>query len=543
MIFLRNLGESEARPVPGTDDPNAGAVQPVFSPDGLSLAYVDVRSNRGPFTVKRVPVGGGAPVSLHEDSDPIGFPKGLTWPTADTILFANPQGIVRVPANGGPTEVLVPRGEDERLDSPQLLPGGEAVLFTRVSGGQNNVGGFEAAQIVVQSIGGNDRTVVLDGGSAAKYLPTGHLVYAQSTALFAIPFDPAARAVRGGPVRLVEGLRRSINGNSDTANFAVADAGSLALIPGNPDPDTQTTLVWVDREGHEEPFPVRPDDYTLARISPDGVKIALVMGAALRRPTRPAIWIFDRRTENLSLLTADPAGDDMPVWSSDSRRIYFRSFRGDMTGVYSIELDTGEATLVATTSPDHEFASPWTISPDDRTLGLQSGDDRGLNIVALSLADGVIARLLDSEGLELEPSIAPNGAWLAYTGSTADGAAEISIRPFPDVSRTRIPVGPGGSPVFSRDGSELFFFDFEGLATAPITYEPTLAVEPQRRLFASRAYMWDFFGRTWDVDPSGERFLMIRRPADAPAVGQPQPERIDVVLNWVEELKSRVPVE
>jgi serine/threonine-protein kinase len=548
MIFLRNLGESEARPVPGTGDPNAGAAQPAFSPDGLSLAYVDVRGDLGPFIVKRVPVGGGAPVAVHEATfGSTGFPKGLTWPTAETILFANAQGIVRVPANGGATEVLVPRGEDERLDSPQLLPGGEAVLFTRVPGAQNTMGGFEAAQVVVQSIGRDDRTVVLDGGSAAKYLPTGHLVYAEGTALFAIPFDPAARTVRGGPVRLVEGLRRSIDGGSDTANFAVADTGTLALIPVSPDADKpargETTLAWVDREGREiEPFPVRPAEYTWARISPDGTKVALVIGAIVARQAQAAIWIFDRRTENLSLLTAEPGGDDAPVWSSDGSRIFFRSFRDDRVGVYAIEVATGETTLLAASSPDFPIPRPETISPDDRTLALlYGGDGGGFNIAALSLPDLVLMPLLNSEALEGPPSIAPNGAAIAYYELLGGGTGEIYIRPFPAVSRTRILVGPGLLPVFSRDGAELFFVASRGLWSAPVTYEPTLRVGTPRRLFEG-AFMWDFFGRAWDVDPSGERFLVIRAPGSA-AASLPTNERIDVVLNWFEELESRVPVE
>jgi serine/threonine-protein kinase len=548
VIFLRNLGESEARLVPGTGDPNAGAVQPAFSPDGLSLAYVDVRGELGPFTVMRVPVGGGAPVAVHEaTAGSGGFPKGLAWPTGDTILFANAQGIVRVPANGGAAEVLVPRGEDERLDSPQLLPGGEAVLFTRVPGGQNTVGGFEAAHVVVQSIGRDDRTVVLDGSSAAKYLPTGHLVYAEGTALFAVPFDPAARTVRGGPVRLVEGLRRSINGASDTANFAVADTGTLALIPRSPDTDIparETTLAWVDREGRDQPFPVPPAEYTWARISPDGTQVALVVGGVSERLARPAIWIFDRRTENLSQLTADPAGDDGPVWSSDGRRIFFRSFRGDTTGIYSIEVNTGETTRLEGLS-DFPFARPETISPDDRVLLQYGGSARGdISIATLPVTGGELAPLLDTAAYQVMPAISPDGAWLAYQERRADGIHEINIRPFPDVLRTRTPVGPGLSPVFSRDGSELFFFDNQGggLAAAPITYEPTLRVGTPRLLFGPAPYMWEYYGRTWDVDPSGERFLVIRAPGSA-AASLPTNERIDVVLNWFEELESRVPVE
>jgi serine/threonine-protein kinase len=383
-------------------------------------------------------------------------------------------------------------------------------------------------------------------------LPPGHIVYAQGTALFALAFDPASRTVRGGPVPMLAGLRRSVNAISDAANFAVSDTGTLVMIPGDPDAAAQTaliatTLTWVDRDGREEPVPIRPGDYTAARISPDGTKVALVVGASLNRPPpSPAIWIFDLRTENLSLLTADPAGDDGPVWSSDSRRIYFRSFRGDTVGVYSINVDTGETTLVAVASPDHPFPLPWTISPDDQTLGLVSALSlEDLNIATLSVADGEFTTLLAETTSESELAISPNGAWLAYSeGATpADPNTEINVRPFPGVSRTRIPVARGQGPGFSRDGSELFFVDGDSLMVAPITYEPTLRVGAPRQLFASTTYMWTVVGRAWDVDPSGKRFLVIRVPGTAAVDEEPSSDQIDVVLNWVEELKRRVPVE
>ena len=159
------------------------------------------------------------------------------------------------------------------------------------------------------------------------------------------------------------------------------------------------------------------------------------------------------------------------------------------------------------------------------------------------MADGEFARLLFGAESEVEPSISSHGGWFAYTNNTASQAnPEINIRPFPDAARTRIPVGPGQQPVFSRDGSELFYFDGKGLVAAPIAYEPTLSVGPPRRLFESDAYLWAALGRAWDVDPSGERFLMIRAPAQA-AGAEPASLRVDVVVNWVEELKSRVPTE
>jgi serine/threonine-protein kinase len=560
QLYVRNLGETDARPVPGTAE-RLTVTDPAFSPDGQWLAYVQVVTPSGPYAVKRVPVSGGAPVAVYNAATPAEYPRGLSWPEPDTLLFANQQGVVRLPANGGAAEVLVPQGADESLHSPQLLPGGESVLLTRTQRLAGTVGAYDQGQIVVAAIGGEDRRIVWQGGSAARYVPSGHLLFVQGNALFAIAFDADARAVRGGPVPIVQRLRRPPNSTlTDAANYAVSDAGTLALIPRTDNaaddatPRIETTLTWVDRTGREEPLPVRPDDYTLARISPDGTRIALVIGGALGRVNSPpAIWIYDLRTENLSLLATEPAVNDGPVWSADGRRIFFRAVvlgDGEVVGgnVHSIELETGEIALLAESATGFPITMPWALVPGSDTLAvINAMSVQDVNLATLSLASREFARLLEGAGNQSEPSFSPDGAWVAYSDTPVDGTPEINIRPFPAVSRTRIPVGRGQHPVFSRDGTELFFIDGEGIAVAEVSYEPTLRVGAPRRLLTSASYYWGQYGRAWDLDPSGQRFLMIRTPAAAAAVpttGDVEPAerpRIDVVVNWLTELAARVP--
>jgi eukaryotic-like serine/threonine-protein kinase len=544
QIYVRNLNELDARPVPGTEDRGSlGPGSPVFSPDGQWLAYLRfVTPMRA--ELKRVPVIGGTPVTLL-DSDP---PVGLSWPEPDMLLFTTAQGVVRLPAGGGMPQVLIARGKEEAFDGPQVLPDGRQVLFTRTNR-PPGAGAYRGdTQIVVQSIGSNDRRVIQTGGAAARYVPTGHLVYAQGGTVFAAPFDAATATMRGGPVPIVEGVRRTTSAFSGAANYALSNTGTLAFIPGTAEAAAnRTTLVWIDRNGREEALPIRPGDYTMARVSPDGATIALIVGYGLQRAARPpALWLFDLRRGNLSLLTGDPAGDDGLVWSSDSRRIFFRSFRGERPGVYAIDIASGTTQLLAS-SPDFPFPLPWAIAPGNNTLAVINATSlTDTNIATLSLTGGGgFTHLLHDPAIsENEPSISPNGAWMAYQqGSTpAPGAAaEINIRPFPGVMRTRIPLGPGRGPVFSRDGSELFFFDGEGISTAPISYTPGFGIGQPRQLFKIPS-IYEGAGRAWDVDPSGKRFLVIRPFQSGGDRSQAPRPRIDIVLNWAEELKARVPV-
>ena len=99
----------------------------------------------------------------------------------------------------------------------------------------------------------------------ARYLPTGHIVYLEGSILFAIPFDLNKFEVTGGKVPLVEGVR----------NVAISNSGTLIFVPGRAGATTQgRTLVWVDRNGKEEPIAAEANSYMYPRISPDGTRLA-----------------------------------------------------------------------------------------------------------------------------------------------------------------------------------------------------------------------------------------------------------------------------
>lgn len=61
----------------------------------------------------------------------------------------------------------------------------------------------------MQSLDSGERKTLIEGGSDARYVPTGHIVYALSGTLLAVPFDVRRLQVTGGPTPVVEGVRRS----------------------------------------------------------------------------------------------------------------------------------------------------------------------------------------------------------------------------------------------------------------------------------------------------------------------------------------------
>ena len=190
-LYLRTMGELDARLIPGIE---GLFLNPFFSPDGESVGYVVADGE-----LRRVAITGGAPVVIADVNTGGNF-FGASWGADNTILFGQPEGILRVSANGGTPELVIPATEGESMGSPRLLPDGESVLFsvTTATGATR----WDQAQIVAQSLRTGERTLLVEGGSDARYIPTGHLVYALGSVLFAVPFDVDRLEVSGGPVPL-----------------------------------------------------------------------------------------------------------------------------------------------------------------------------------------------------------------------------------------------------------------------------------------------------------------------------------------------------
>src|SRR5262249_31361842 len=223
-LYVRSMSDLEPQPIRGTD---VNPRRPMFSPDGLGLAYFSIEER----ALKRIAVTGSAPVTVTP-VDGRTPPFGGTW-SGDHIFFGQfggpSHGIVRVPAAGGKLEVIAKTNSDEYADSPQLLPDGEHLLFTVARGAA--VGRWEKSQIVVQALKTGERRVIVDRGSDGRYLKTGHLLYALGGVVFAVRFDARTLQVIGGPVPVLEGVRRALGGTTAAAQYSVSDNGSLAYIP------------------------------------------------------------------------------------------------------------------------------------------------------------------------------------------------------------------------------------------------------------------------------------------------------------------------
>ena len=314
-LFLRSLSELDARPVEGSDSPGItldAVSSPVFSPDGRSIAYWDQGA------IKRIPIGGGTAVPLCQSTRL----WGMSWSGDEIVYGEGPLGIMRVSANGGMPERIASVESTELAVSPQMLPGNRAVLFTTLAAGADGaVEQWDTARIVVHAMGSGERKVVVERGSHARYLSSGHLVYVLDGVLFAAPFDERRLQVIGRAVAVVNGIRRGAFGNT-SAKYSVSASGSLVFVPGPASMSAALReVVRMNRKGGVEQLPLPPNVYSSLRVSPDGTQLAF----GTDNGKEANVSVYDLSRTNVPRRLTFGGGNRFPIWSGDGQQVVFQS--------------------------------------------------------------------------------------------------------------------------------------------------------------------------------------------------------------------------
>ena len=361
--------------------------------------------------------------------------------------------------------------------------------------------------------------MLVDGGSDARYVPTGHLVYRVGATLQAVPFDLDTLEVAGGASTVVEEVAPVTR--TGGAHFAISASGSLVYLSGG---IMNNRLVWVSRQGVSEPLSAPPAAYGGARISPDEARLAILLEAD--------IWVYDIARGAMSRLTFT-ADNEYPVWTPDGERIVFGSGRKGADQLYWQAADgSGEADQLTTGEFDRH---PDAISPDGSVLVFDEHDpDNNTDLWVLEMeGDRELRPFLRTEFHERIAKVSPDGRWLAYT-SDESGQNEVYVRPFPDGgAKILVSTGGGGNSVWSRDGRELFYRDRDQLMAVRVDSGDELTVGAPTLLFES-SFAGPFLFNYLDVMANGERFLVVE--SNMRGRGE-----VHVVLNWFEELERLVP--
>ena len=527
QIFLRNLDGWQARPIPGTE--NTG--QPIFSPDGQWLAFLAIEPDR----LRKVPVSGGEPETICECDARF----GVTWGPDNTIVFADFGGALQqVSALGGSPELLIepPRDTDAtnfyRL--PHFLPASDTLLYSSFP----SVFPFSATIFAYSMVTG-ESTKVMDDGMDARYVESGHLVFARRGQLVAARFDPVRLEVLGPEVPILEEVSQSqfINAsflNTGAAQFSVSATGLLAFAEGSVMPEAKTTPVVVDQAGSSTELDLEEKDYSKARVSMDG---RFVLLGTSYQPW--AIWLFDTERGGLSRETFEKSA--YPLWGPGEGEFTYATREGEDQGLYIKKLGSGQGLgeqLIA-----GQGWEPTSWSPDGKYLAaLKAEQDTEYDIWILG-KDGSAELFLKSVFYETDPEFSPDGQWLLYS-SDESGRLEVYVRPFPGPgSAVQVSVAGGSAPCWSRDGRQIFYREGAKFFSVEIHEQNgTLTAARPKELFEGRYYR-TLPVRSYDITPGGS-FLLIPLPsreAQDSLIEVLMPDRIQLVQNWFTELQEKAP--
>ena len=517
QLYLRAIEGAETMALQGTD----GATNPFFSPDGQWLAFF------AQGKLKKVPTSGGTPVVLCDASSS----RGGNWGDDGTIVFT-PQargfGVFQVSAGGGTpkpiTALDATKGETSHRQ-PELLPGGETVLFTAYGSTYQDV------SIIAQSLKRGERRVLVEGASLPHYAPTGHLLYVQPKlpgVVMAVAFDPVSLKVQGTPVPVLEDVLTS---RGDSAQWTLSRSGMLIYAAGGLQ-QAEGNLVWVDRKGAVTPAgtPLR-QPYAFPRLSPNERRLVVTLEGI-----QSSVWIYDFAAKPLNRLTFD-GNNDWPLWTPDGKRVTYASNRSEPWQIFWRLADgSGKEERLLAKPGDQQ---PYSWSPDGKLLALYAGaSSTGQDVWVLSLdGDRRSQPFLQTAASEIDASFSPDGHWMSYA-SDESGRYEVYVQPFPSSGgKWQISTEGGREPRWSRNGRELFYRSGDKMMAVDVVTQSAFQVATPRVLFQGPYEPTNSVSPNYDVSADGQRFLMVQPSEQQPAVTE-----FNVVLNWFEELKRSVPV-
>jgi Tol biopolymer transport system component/tRNA A-37 threonylcarbamoyl transferase component Bud32 len=524
QLHERAMGGLAFTPVAGTN----GAWQPTFAPDGRKVAFFADRM------LKTVALGGGPVETLAEIG---GNPRGASWGEDGTIVVspAQSKGLVRVNARGGTpqplTQIDEARGEVSHR-WPQTLPGGRFVLFTVALEEEN----YDDARLEVASLETGERRVLVTGGAHGRYVSTGHIVFARGGRLLAVPFDLEALAVRGSPTVVAEGVR--YDPRNGGTHMAVSASGTLVYGPGTPT-STEHGLAWMGASGEIREITDTPRAFRELRLSPDGRRIALVIG----RGSDSDLWLMDLQSGTLSQLTFG-LRPRRPLWTPDGRKVTIAVPSGSGWTLALVSRDGG-APITLFERKSRVYPNAWTS--DGRTLLFQERrPGMGWDLLAADVDEGgqvtTTRALVESPFNEANADLSPDGRFLAYESDELDNVFEVYVRPLHGGVKVRTTTTGARWPRFGAAGQLFYWYSFEGqLRQLDYRAERDRVVAgPGRPVFGGSAsagldrIMVRASYESYDLDVPRQRILVLARAA-APA---PLLTRPTVVLNWADELQA-----
>ncbi|MBI3189324.1 MAG: serine/threonine-protein kinase [Ignavibacteriales bacterium] len=507
QLYLRRMDQLDATPITGTE----GASYPCFSPDGQWIAF------QVGDKLKKISVFGGAPEDICVTSGTI---RGDWWGPGNEIFYGHlNKGIMRVSAQGGNPELvsfLDSAGGEISHRFPQVLPDGKTIIYTIKL---NSIATFDEALIAAERIGTKEKKILVRGGSNARYLPTGHLIYLRGGSFFAVAFDAEKLEVQGPPIQMFDG--GWLNPFSGDGTFAFTNSGVFVYVPLVSSSFDVNTIAWMDRQGKLTTVLEKARPFFNGTISPDNQKLVLTINAA-----NDDIWVYHLVRGTLTRLTFGGGNHGFPIWSPDGKFVVYMAEKGSSSNLFRKPWDGSGADERLTESDQQQV--PTSFTNDGKHLAFsQSGD---IWILPLENERKPWA-FVNSPADEPYGVFSPDGNLMAYQ-SNESGKYEVFVVSFPKrEGKWQVSSGGGIGPLWSRNGEELFYVNGTSLMSVDVSLKPTFDFSTPKKLCEIPSSTLG----PWDVSSDGKRFMMVVAPAQ-----QTTTTKVNIVLEWFDELKENL---
>ena len=345
-------------------------------------------------------------------------------------------------------------------------------------------------------------------------------------------FEAAEWRLGNRPFVVHEGVLGGILGQ---AAYALSNDGALVRLSREAGQALlSSTLLWVDRAGSTRPvFNDGSSGWVQPAFSPSGQRLALVR----EFPSGGAnLWALDLASGRVTPIDHDPDQLSVwPVWSPDGNWIAAVASRhGGQWNVYRWRADgSGEYQRLTFNEEVRQAPTSWSIQD---VIAFEQGSIGQRDIWLLSFGD-------DGDPLEPQPLLvdgrfherggkfSPDGKWIAFT-SDRSNQDEIWVKAVRgEDAPEQVSIGGGREPVWSRDGTELFYRSGDRMMAVAVAHGPTLEFGTPELLFTgSYTYGFSDWSFNYDVSLDADRFVMVQEP---PA----SQRRLQVFLNWSGELE------
>jgi serine/threonine-protein kinase len=510
MLYMLRTDQLEARPIPGTTD----AYQPFFSPDGLWLGFEVGGKER------KVRLDGSAPVTITGANGA----NGADWTTSNEIVLGAQgafHGLSHVSAAGGEAVALThpdtASGERDHL-WPIAAPDGRTIVFAVWSGT------LAASRLAVTSLDDGEVVPLAILGIRPLAVLDGMLIYLQADgAVMAVSFDARRKRVDGGPIPVHDPIPvvAAANGNS---GLFVSPGGAAVTSRG----DARGQLVWISAGGRAEPVMPQSRGFGFVRLSPDQRRIAVVVS----ENQKSDVWIYDLALTTFSRVTSAETVTSAE-WSVDGSHLLFTATGGEARSAVWRQFASGGA--AAEKLFEHPVLTPLaTMSPDGASLLVNALPLASWDIFRVSLDSERVARpYLTTPANEIAPGFSPDGKWVALQ-SDESGRQEVYVRSFPDPSfKLQISVGGGTEPVWSADGSRLYYRSGSRLLAARVSLRPVFTLLGRDTVLSDANFGGGgFLSGAYHPTRDGRRILATRSDRDD--------FQLVVSPNWITEFRRRV---